>query len=84
MHFFVSDKNHHHRQSNNVMKILDAPLQISSLEQQQQITERPPPAWFAAEKKITTVSNATVTDTNVDVSFLMRGKLYVKLCVTCR
>ena len=64
------------------MKILDAPLQISSLEQQQQITERPPPAWFAAEKKITTVSNATVTDTNV--FFLMRGKLYVKLYVTWR
>jgi len=42
------------------MKVLDAPLQISSLEQQQQITERPPPAWFSAEKKITTVCNVSV------------------------
>ena len=50
-----SDRNHHHRRSNNVMKILDAPLQISSVEEQQRITERPPPAWFSAEKKITTV-----------------------------
>jgi len=52
-----SDKNHHLRQSNNVMKILDTPLQISSLEEQQKITERerPLPAWFSAEKKITTV-----------------------------
>jgi len=37
------------------MKILDAPLQISSLEEQQKITERPAPAWFTAEKKVTTV-----------------------------
>jgi len=56
MAVFVSDKNHRHRRSNNVMKILDKPLQISSVEQQQQITERPPPVWFSAEKKISTVS----------------------------
>jgi len=53
--YFVSDKNRRHRHSNNVMKILDTPLQISSLEEQQRITERPKPAWFSAEKKITTV-----------------------------
>jgi len=37
------------------MKVLAAPLQISSLEEEQKITERPPPAWFSAEKKISTV-----------------------------
>ena len=51
----ISDKNRHHRRPNSVMKVLAAPLQISSLEEEQKITERPPPAWFSAEKKISTV-----------------------------
>jgi len=56
----VSEKNHHRRRANNAMKILDAPLQISSLEEQQRITERPPPAWFMTEKKVTTVITSCI------------------------
>ena len=52
---FVSDKNHAARRPNSAMKVLKTPLQISRLEEEQRITERPTPAWFSAEKKITTV-----------------------------
>jgi len=57
---FVSDKNHMERRSNSAMKVLKTPLQISRLEEEQRITERPTPAWISAEKKITTVLSRTI------------------------
>jgi len=48
------------RRSNSAMKVLKTPLQISRLEEEQRITERPTPAWISAEKKITTVLSRTI------------------------
>jgi len=70
---FDSDRNHDQR-TNNKIKILDRPLQISSLEEQQRIAERPPPAWFASEKKITTVVFLCI------MCFRL-GKMYTQLVV---
>jgi len=54
------------------MKILESPLQISRLEEEQRITERPPPAWFAGEKKITTVIFSCVPNNS-----------FVQIIITC-